>query len=409
MLDLIYLIFGVPSLLWQYAFHGKYRSSLKERLGLKLPPIFQKKTLWIHATSVGETRAAASLYAALRAAYPEIPIIITSTTETGQAEAKRSLPHAAAYLYLPLDISWVVAAWMRRLNPHVLILVEGDIWPHLIHAAKKFGAKLCLVNGKVSARSTSRFQKLSFFSKRLFSRFDALAVQTETYKDRFLSIGADPQKIRVTGNLKYDAPLPELTPAARAQWLHDLKIKPTDRVITLGSTHNPEEEKLIAALADIPNLKVLLVPRHPERFEALSKHYPATYSKCRELSGNERVILIDAMGLLPSCYQLSELAIVGGSFAEGIGGHNIIEPLQCGIPVLFGPHMETQKEMVALVLDGQVGRQVSLDEISSSVKEILESRSHKTVEHFAKTLQGSTEKTLNFLTRALCLEPAVKD
>ncbi|HEY5259033.1 MAG TPA: glycosyltransferase N-terminal domain-containing protein, partial [Rhabdochlamydiaceae bacterium] len=324
MLNLLLILFGIPWLLWQYAFRGKYRSSLKERLGLVLPPAFSKKVIWIHTVSMGETRAAATLYQALRKAYPDTPFVVSTTTETGQAEAKRSLPNADAYFYLPIDISWVVAKLVRRLQPSVLILVEGDIWPNLLKAVKKQGVKLFLVNGKISEKSTKRFGYFPNFTKRLFSLFDILCVQTKTYKDRFVQIGAPAEKSFVTGNLKYDAKFPELTTSALADWKRALKIEPQDRVITLGSTHDPEEEQLTKALADIPNLKILLVPRHPERFEALAKRYPATYSKREQLTGEERIILIDAMGVLPTCYQLSELAIVGGSFVDHIGGHNIL-------------------------------------------------------------------------------------
>lgn len=401
MLNLVLILFGIPWLLWQYAFRAKYRSSLKERLGLILPPAFSKKVIWIHTVSMGETRAAASLYQALRKAYPDTPFVVSTTTETGQAEAKRSLPNADAYFYLPLDISWIVAKLICRLQPSVLILVEGDIWPNLLKAAKKQGVKLFLVNGKISEKSTKRFGYFPNFTKRLFSLFDILCVQTKTYKDRFVQIGAPAEKIFVTGNLKYDAKFPELTASALAEWKRELKIQPQDRVITIGSTHDPEEEQLTQALADIPNLKILLVPRHPERFEALAKRYPATYSKREQLTGEERIILIDAMGVLPTCYQLSELAIVGGSFVDHIGGHNILEPIQCGIPVLFGPYMAAQKEMVNLVRSGKAGAQVLLSDVPSAVQKILETRSHPEVEQFAQLLRGSTEKTVRCLERLI--------
>ncbi len=401
MLNLVLILFGIPWLLWQYAVRGKYRSSLKERLGLVLPPVFSKKVIWIHTVSMGETRAAASLYQALRKAYPDTPFVVSTTTETGQAEAKRSLPNADAYFYLPLDITWIVAKLVRRLQPSVLILVEGDIWPNLLNAAKKQGVKLFLVNGKISEKSTKRFGYFPAFTKHLFSLFDILCVQTKVYKDRFVQIGAPAEKIFVTGNLKYDAKFPELTPTALAEWKRELKIQPQDRVITIGSTHDPEEDQLTRALADIPNLKILLVPRHPERFEALSKRYPATYSKLEQLTGEERIILIDAMGVLPTCYQLSELAIVGGSFVDHIGGHNILEPIQCGIPVLFGPYMAAQKEMVDLVRSGKAGAQVSLSDVPSAVQKILENPSHPEVEQFAQLLRGSTEKTVRALQRLI--------
>lgn len=391
MLNLVLILFGIPWLLAQYVFRGKYRASLKQRLGFGLPLPLHKKVLWIHAVSLGEARAAAPLYHALTKAYPDTPIVISTTTETGQAEAQRSLPGAAAYFYLPLDISWIMRELMRRLQPAALILVEGDIWPNLLKAAKNQNVKLCLVNGKISEKSARRFAYFPSLAKRLFSAFDLLCVQNKTYKERFTQIGAPAEKIFVTGNLKYDASFPEIP---LAEWKRALKIQPTDRILTLGSTHDPEEENILRALETIPHLKILLVPRHPERFEALSKRYPSTYSKRDQLTGEERVILIDAMGVLPACYQLSTLAIVGGSFVKHVGGHNILEPVQCGIPVLFGPHMEAQKEMAALVLGAKAGAQVSLAELPAAVNKILTTHSHPDVEHFALQLKGSVEKTV---------------
>ena len=319
---------------------------------------------------MGETRAAASLYQALRKAYPETPFVVSTTTETGQAEAKRSLPNADAYFYLPLDITWIVAKLVRRLQPAVLILVEGDIWPNLLNAAKKQGVKLFLVNGKISEKSTKRFGYFPAFTKNLFSLFDILCVQTKVYKERFVQIGAPAEKIFVTGNLKYDAKFPELTYGprrveARAQ------IQPQDRVITIGSTHDPEEDQLPRALADIPNLKILLVPRHPERFEALAKRYLLPIpSRAAHRGGTD-----DPHRRHGSASRLLPTLRAGhrrGEFCppHRRPQHHRADPVRHSRPLrsLYGG----AKRDGRLSLEAKAGAQVSLSELPAAVKQILE-------------------------------------
>ena len=200
-----------------------------------------------------------------------------------------------------------------------------------------------------------------------------MCVQSPRYKDLFLQIGVAAKKIVVTGNLKLDTPHPVIDKAA---WAERLSICPGDRVITLGSTHDPEEELLLDALASLP-VKILIVPRHPARFEAVADLLRrkgidhVRYSEGK-LDPSQRVVLVDAMGILNTCYQLSELAIVGGSFTPGVGGHNIFEPASLGIPILFGPYMESQKDLTRLILEAPAGAQVSIEQLRPLVIQFLE-------------------------------------
>lgn len=391
---ILFALFSLPKI-----FRGKYKNSWKERLGISLPEFSPKKgqkVIWIHSISMGETRAIIPLFRQIRETYPDAAVVISTTTETGQAEAKRSMPDAHAHFYLPLDFSWTIRRLLDQIKPTTLILCESDFWYHLLTLAKKRGVHIALVNGKVSERSCGRFQKLPFFTRRLFAPFHCLCVQSERHLNRFLSLGIPKKKLFITGNLKFDAPVKKLPDAKRDH----------DPVLVIGSTHAPEEELLLTALdtvwKKIPQLKVFLVPRHPERFDAVasliqSRNIPfRRYSENK--SGDERLILIDAMGLLNQCYQSADLAIVGGSYTPHVGGHNIFEPVLLGVPVLFGPHMHSQSDIEELVLSAEAGKKVEINDIPSTLIDFLtNSALHKTYADacisLSESVQGSTQRT----------------
>ncbi|MBY0528777.1 MAG: 3-deoxy-D-manno-octulosonic acid transferase [Rhabdochlamydiaceae bacterium] len=410
-------LLALPKLLWQWWVLGKYRESLQERLGLKLPAFLkEEKVIWIHAVSVGETRSVIPLFKKIKQIHPNAAFVISSTTETGHAEAKRSMPDAALHIFLPFDFSWIIRRTIARLHPDVLIFVESDFWFHLIEGVKKQGGRVLLVNGKVSERSMKRFCKVPFFTNKLFGRIDHLCVQSPLFLERFAKMGVPAQKMTATGNLKFDAALKHIEPQERQRWREELGIQSQDRVIVIGSTHAPEEEWLLSALdavwKQIPELKVLIVPRHPERFGAVAEQIRArgwtlsTYSERSKQTGDERIVLIDAMGLLITCYQLAEVAIVAGSFTDKVGGHNAFEPVLLGIPVLFGPHMHTQNDIASLILQGRAGKQVSLSDLPDTLiawlsnEQELASYANNCKELSLQTA-GSVERTYNALSEFL--------
>lgn len=372
---LIALILTLPKFLWDAIRHRKYRKSFLEKLGLKIPQFSlpsKGPRLWIHAVSVGEAKAVAPLVKKIQEHLPDIAIVFSATTETGLAEAKRSMPHLNHYFYLPLDFSWAIEELKKRIEPTLLILVESDFWYNLL----SLSPHVILVNGKISEGSAARFRLLPFFARKLFEHIDVFCLQSKRYASRFESLGIPASKIVVTGNLKFDQPFPHIN---IERWKKDLAITPADRILTIGSTHDPEEEQLMEALQPLmnffPTLKILLVPRHPERFSAVAamlERKKIPFARFTDhIPKHERVILVDEMGVLSSCYQLSELAIVGGSFVSHVGGHNIFEPAALGVPVLFGPHMESQKDLVDIVLQGGAGKQVTLAEVPDTVLKML--------------------------------------
>lgn len=409
---LIFAIFSLPGWLWQRLARGKYRSSLLSRLGITLPsfsPQEGQNVIWIHAVSMGETRAIVSLFRKIRQTFPHDAIVISTTTETGQQEAKRSMPDADAHFFLPLDFSWAIKRFMKKIRPTSLILSESDFWYHLMKIAKERGVKIALVNGKVSDRSSRRFQKFPFLTRRLFSLVDLFCLQSERYCQRFAAMGIPKEKLSVTGNLKLDS-LVKTMEAEQVQLLRKtLQISKQDPILVIGSTHAPEEEWLLSALEPvwnkIPQLKVLLVPRHPERFESVAKllkKKDIAFQRFSQQSDAQRLVLIDAMGLLNPCYQIATVAIVAGSYVSHIGGHNLYEPIQHHIPVFFGPHMHGQLDIKELIVTSQAGKEVTLEELPKTLIHILttpsEYQSYKEAcSRLIASVQGSTQRTFEHI------------
>lgn len=410
---------AIPKVLYHFVKHKKYHQSLWQRLGINYPP-FQRSEdplIWIHAVSVGETKAVVSLARELKRHIPKSRLVISSVTETGHAEAKRSLSFADQHVYLPFDFYFLVKKLMKQASPQLVILCESDFWFNFLRCAKAQGASLVLVNGKLSEESANRFHSIPLFSKTLFNLFDSLCVQNELYQKRFLHALAPQEKIRITGNLKLDDEHPQLSPEEVVQWKQKLGIDPHQPVLTIGSSHHPEERLFIQLLKEIwktvPQLKVLLVPRHPERFKEVEELLEServlwiSFTDIARQTGKEQAILIDAMGMLRMCYQLSDLALVGGSFTSKVGGHNILEPCWYGKPVLFGPYMHAQVELVNLIREAEAGLQVQLEEVGDILNQWLQD-AHERQQVGNKglslvgSLKGSTQRTVDIM------EPWVK-
>lgn len=407
----------LPKWLWKKILKKKYRFGLLHRLGFYLPKINHSKrpVIWIHMVSVGETKAMIGIYAQLKKTYPNAAFFLSSITETGHEEAKRSLPNAEEYFLLPLDISFIMKRLVRRIQPKLLILSESDFWFHLCKYVKKAGGNVFLINGKISPKSTHRFSLIPWFTKSLFDQLDLLCVQNSHYVESFQKLQISPTKIKITGNLKLDVPILMLSSEERKQWQHRMGIKEQNLVITIGSTHEGEEKLLLRSLDPLfkkfPNLKILLAPRHPERFSDVYKWVSDQNYKVerhsQNVSSDAQIILVDEMGILCTCYAISHLAIVGGSFIPGMRGHNILEPIQVGIPVLFGPYMHSQKDLVEIVLQGKAGKQVAIQNLEIEIMKILQDLStmHKYAFHMTEQMHGVLDRTWNEMKNYLELQP----
>ena len=254
-----------------------------------------------------------------------------------------------------------------------------------------------------------RFGWIPFFSKRLFGLFDVLCAQNDLYRSRFIAAGAPQDKVVVTGNLKLDDEYPQLSNQEVIEWRQKLGIQSKQPVLTIGSSHDPEEQFFILTLKEVwkrnPSLRVILVPRKPERFKEVAQLLEKerlkwiSFTEISRRTGEEQVILMDAMGLLRMCYQLSDFAIVAGSFTNKVGGHNILEPCWYGKPVLFGPHMHTQLELMELITQYGAGVQVTQERLLPILQSWLENPQQAQAIgakglQLVKDLRGSTQRTL---------------
>lgn len=298
---------------------------------------------------------------------------------------------------------------VKQISPRALFLVESDFWFHLVYHVKKIGGKVVLVNGKISDRSYKRFQFFSYFTRKLFSLFDLFLVQNNAYFERFSHLISS-HKIYITGNLKWDVK-PDLLSSSQKEGLKE-QFKLANKTIIIASTHDPEEKWLLEKLDLLwqlfPTLKVLIAPRHPERFQNVSsllqkKNYSyALSSNPSQITGEEQVILIDQMGQLTKLYQIVDLAIVGGSFIPHVGGHNIFEPVSVGTPVLFGPHMHTQKDLQQQILAAHSGMEITLDSLVETISRLLSSP--LSISQNSSSMQGATKKTIDLLQNVIELK-----
>jgi len=393
----LFALISLPRILWQRARGKKRFCTLAERFGVT-PPVgpSNRRRIWLHAVSLGEVKSTQPLFRRLLEWDSEAFFLITVATMTGFEEARRLFPEAKVR-FLPLDFSFLMRRWLRCYRPHLLLFIEGDIWPNLIRQAQCSGVKTALVSGKISERSTRRLKWASFLACRLFGSLDALCVQNEEYRQRFASLVERP--IVVTGNLKLDV---RTEPFNESLAREVLALAPGQVALTLSCTHAPEEkellEKLLPLWQQLPNLVLLLAPRHPERFDEVAEileKCPLSFCRLSQRRKDESIVLIDAMGQLPLCYAASALAIVAGSFSSHVGGHNVLEPLLQGCPVLFGPHMHQQQEFCRLAIASQAGWQVAQDQLAEvllekiAVAETLKDRAKQA----GQAQRGSAERT----------------
>lgn len=376
----------IPYHLYRSVSRGR-RAAFAERFG-SLPresvaALEGKEIVWVHAVSVGETMAAKPLLKALRQRFPEKRIVLSSVTETGRSIGEK-LPEVNLCIYLPFDYRFAVRRVLQALRPSLIVIVETEIWPNFLRTAAGMGIPAVMVNGRISDRSFGRYMKLSWFFRPVLAQFTALCMQTGEDARRIIAIGADPARVHVTKNLKYDLPATVLSPEQLSLLKKEFRIPDTLLVLTAGSTHAGEEEMVIAAYRAIlsagHDCLLVLVPRHPERAgqvgELLKRQRipfslrSVLESRDEDFRGGE-VLLVDRVGELMKIYSLSDLVFVGGSLVP-TGGHNVLEPASLGVPVVFGPHMSNFREIAAMVLASEGGIQV-LDgtELASVLEELL--------------------------------------
>ena len=300
--------------------------------------------IWVHAVSVGESIAAAPMVRELRKRHPQLPITITCMTPTGSEQIRKLFGDEVGHAYLPYDLPWLQRRLIRRLQPRISIIMETELWPNLVAECGRAGVPVVLANARLSERSARGYQRVSGLVRPMFAALDWVAVQTAAEAERFITLGVRQTALTVTGSIKFDLkPGAELL-ATAAQWRAQWDERP---VWIAASTHSGEDEIALAAhrqvLQQHPDALLILVPRHPERFDAVARQIEgADLSMVRRSAGNmptpnDQVLLGDTMGELMQFYACADLAFVGGSLMPG-GGHNYLEPAALGLPVLSGPH-----------------------------------------------------------------------
>jgi 3-deoxy-D-manno-octulosonic-acid transferase len=336
---LLVLPFAALKLWWRSRREPGYSTKPGERLGLAAS-VATVPTLWIHAVSVGETRAAAPLIAALRARHPHHRILVTHMTATGRTTARGLYGEFAELAWLPWDLPWAQRAFLRRWKPALGIVMETEIWPNLLREARRAGVPMVLANARLSARSAMRYARLDGFVRNVLADFTAIGAQTGDDGARFRSLGA--QQVSVTGNLKFDICAPAAQIALGTRWHQAIGAR---QVLLLASTRDGEEALLLDALLEVipPDVLIALVPRHPQRFDEVATLITSRgLGLCRRSGGrwpttDTRIWLGDAMGEMFAWYRLADLALIGGSWLPQ-GGQNLIEACSVGCPVLSGPH-----------------------------------------------------------------------
>jgi 3-deoxy-D-manno-octulosonic-acid transferase len=361
-------VLALPWYLWKGRGSGKYLRSFRERMGRLPQPLRDdgRRSVWIHAVSVGEVLAARILVGPLKRRLPQHRIVVSTTTVTGQAVARRSLGDADALFYAPFDWVGPVRQALDAVRPDLLLLVETELWPNLIHQARRGGVRVAVVNGRISAASFRRYRRIRFFMKRVLAEVDLLAMQEPSHVHRILEMGARPERVQPLGNLKFDALEPPRTPEALERLLSGVAACP---LLVAGSTMEGEEPLVLEAFrrlrASEPRARMVLAPRHPERFAAAAELVEAAGLACARRSalaevpwGDEEVLLLDTLGELASLYPLATVVFVGGSLVA-TGGHNVLEPAAAGRAVVVGPHMENFQEIADQFRDAGALVQVS--------------------------------------------------
>jgi len=353
----------VVSLPWWLLRLGKYHAGLRERLGVvpdRLRGAAKPGGVWIHAVSVGEVLAVSRLVSELEENFPEQPVFLSTTTATGQRLARERFGSARVF-YAPLDLGPAVRAYMNLLRPRLLILAETEFWPNLLRLARKRGAAVAIVNARISDRSFPRYRRFRWFFSRVLSEVDVFLAQTDVDAQRLREIGAATERVRVSGNLKFDVRVSSPSPLAQAL----RRAIPADsEVMVCGSTAEGEEEMLLeafqAVLEKYPSAIMVLAPRHPERFDRVAGQVAtqglalvrrsAWTTTASPLMGC--AFLLDSVGELAAVYALATFAFVGGSLVDQVGGHNILEPAQYGVPILTGAQTFNFREIVNIFQEG---------------------------------------------------------
>ena len=377
-----FLLITLPYWLLQMLRHGKYRAGLRQRFGA-VPAHLRKlgdgRVVWVHAVSVGEVVAASAVVEELRREFPSHRVLVSTTTSTGHKLAAKKFG-AENIFYFPLDFAFAVRPYMEALRPELCVVAETEFWPNFLRLAKRSGARIAVINCRISDRSLPGYLRLRFWLPTVLANVDLFLAQTEVDRRRLTEIGAPAAKTSVSGNLKFDVAPPPM-PSIAASLQAAFEQAGAGPVLVCGSTLEEEERLLLSAFRNIlathPRAVMILAPRHPERFAEVASLVDQLGFRAwrRSLWSGESlagaVMILDSIGELAALYSLATVAFVGGSLVPR-GGHNIIEPAMYGVAIVTGNHYENFRDIVNFFLSRNAVRVVGMAELALVFMELIE-------------------------------------
>jgi 3-deoxy-D-manno-octulosonic-acid transferase len=413
---LLTLVLLSPWLLWRSVRTGRYRQGLAAKLfGLRhtLPP----GAVWFHGVSVGEVHLLRQVIAAFRRRRPDLLCVVSASTDTGLAEARRCFADLVVFPF-PFDFSWAVRRTLRNLQPALVVLAESEVWPNFLLACGSFRVPVAVINGRMSPRSRRRWGRVAWLARWLFGRFDLFAAQTEEYAAAARSLGVAAGRVHVTGSVKFDGVSSDRDNPRTAELRRLLDIRPEDLVWIAGSTQTPEEQIVMDSYRrlreEFPTLRLILVPRQKDRFDEVAGLLGCSglpFAR-RSLGGDlhRPVVLVDTIGELGAVWGLADVAFVGGSLDGKRGGQNMIEPAAYGAAVVFGPHVWNFADTARRLREVGGALQVQdAAELEAVVRRLLREVSErasmgKAARNFVLGQQGATERTVALLDGLLGLK-----
>ena len=412
----LFLLVTLPYWLLQMMRHGKYRAGLRQRLGgvpSSLAAHQEKRTIWVHAVSVGEVVASSAVIEALQQEFSNHRVVVSTTTDTGQKLAAHRFG-AENVFHFPLDFAFAIRPYLAALCPELVVVAETEFWPNFLRLAKRSGARIAVINCRISDRSLAGYKRFRFWLPKVLDNVDLFLAQTDEDRRRLIEIGAPESRISVSGNLKFDV-APPTAPPIVASIRENLAQSGAGPVLVCGSTLEDEEGSLLSAFSNIlanhPKAMMILAPRHPERFAEVAELVEKLGFRLwrRSLWSGESlaggVFLVDSIGELAALYSLATVAFVGGSLVPR-GGHNILEPALYGVPVVIGNHYENFRDIVNYFRERNAVRVVGVAELPLVFMELIENREwQETLGRNAlaalESQRGATAKTVDALVQLM--------
>jgi 3-deoxy-D-manno-octulosonic-acid transferase len=415
----------LPWLLIRSLRTGRYRRNLRAKLLGPLTPATDptRPVAWFHGVSVGEVHLLRQVVRGFRTRHPDWQAVISSTTDTGLAEARKHFPNLTVIPY-PFDFTWACRRAIRCVSPRVIVLAESELWPNFLKSAGRAGVPVIVINGRMSPRTARRYSRVAGLVRRLlFARVAMFGMQSDTYAEHLRRLGVDPARVRVTGSVKYDGVLTDRNDPKTRDLGSLLGIDAADLVWVAGSTHDPEERIVLSVYGRLrqrfPGLKLVLVPRSPERFDEVVGLIVRDGFHCVRRTGlaagvavpEDAVVLIDTLGELGAAWGLATIGFTGGSLNQKRGGQSMIEPAGLGVPILFGPHTWNFRDAVAGLLEAggavQIRSESDLEDEAARLLADPDRRRNvgEAARGFVRNQQGATSRTLDIIDEVMARIP----